>query len=104
METKETYEVMIAGFSYRLRSSHPETTVAQMVQLVEQKIHESLAATKSGSIQNAAVLAALNLAEELVIIKNQARQEICRLESQLLDWQSELAAIKLSTSRKDASK
>lgn len=104
METKETYDFMIAGFSYRLRSSHPESTVAQMVQMVEHKIQESLAVTKSGSVQNAAVLAALNLAEELVTIKNQARQEIGRLESQLNQWQSELAAIKSSTSRKEVSK
>lgn len=104
METKETYEFMIAGFMYRLRSSHSESTVAQMVQVVEQKIQESLAITKSGSIQNAAVLAALNLAEELVTIKNQARQEIGQLENQLNQWQSELVAIQASTSRKDVNK
>ena len=64
---KTLYELSIAGLPFKLKSSHDEQTVQQLVEFVDQKVKEALQATKSGSFQSAAILAALNIAEELVM-------------------------------------
>ena len=78
---KNTYDLTIAGLPFRLKSSHNLEIVQRLVTLVEEKMQEALQnSAKSGSLQNAAVLAALNLAEELVLLKQRALQEIHRIE------------------------
>ncbi len=79
-ETNTAYEVKIAGVPLRLRSSQDETVVNELVELVDQKIYEALKLTRTGSIQNAAILAALNLAEEYLSLKRNTRKELDRLE------------------------
>ena len=66
---KKTFEFNIAGLPYRLRSSHDDQTVNELVEFVNNKMKQAMAATKSGSFQSAAVLAALNIAEELILLK-----------------------------------
>lgn len=83
-DSKTTYEFNIAGLPFKLRSSHDQQTVQELVRLVDHKIHQALSATKSGSVQSAAVLAALNLAEELVLLKRRAIKELDRLEERTL--------------------
>lgn len=75
------FEVEIAGMSLKLRSSHDEQTVQELVSFVDQKINEALPKVKNGSLQTAAVLAVLNVSEELMLLKRQARRELERLES-----------------------
>ncbi len=65
----------------RLRSSHDEETVNELVRLVDTKIGETLPLTKTGSIQNASILAALNLAEELLLLKRRAKELVDGIEA-----------------------
>ena len=78
--TKEIYEFNFGGLPFRLRSSHSEEVVQELATYVDAKIQQALNATKSGSFQSAAVLAALNIAEELILLKRQALQELDRVE------------------------
>lgn len=74
------YEVVIAGVPLKLRSGHDPKVVKELVSLVDSKVQQALPATKSGSVQNAALLAALNLAEELNELKNKARSQLDKVE------------------------
>ncbi len=58
-------------------------------------MEESLQATKNGSYQNAAVLTALNLAEELILLKRKAHRELEKVEEKILKL-----AIEIENSKK----
>jgi cell division protein ZapA len=75
--------VSIAGVPLRLKSSHDVETVNELVRMVDEKIRQALPLTKTGSIQNASILAALNMAEELLILKRRARELIDGLEARV---------------------
>lgn len=77
-------QVSIAGVPLRLKSSHDEETVNELVRMVDEKIRQALPLTKTGSIQNASILAALNMAEELLLLKRHARELVDRLEARTL--------------------
>jgi cell division protein ZapA len=77
---KKIFEVTLAGLSLKLKTSHDAETVNQLVSYVNQKVTEALQMTKSGSIQNAALLASLNIAEELIILKQRAAAELEKIE------------------------
>lgn len=81
---KKTYDLNIAGMSFKLRSSHDEQTVKELVEFVDGKTKEAMQALKSGSFQSAAVLAALNIAEELILLKKRAHRELDLLEEKAL--------------------
>ncbi len=80
---KKTYDLNFGGLPFKLRSSHDESTVFELAQYVDNKMHQSLSAVRSGSYQNAAVLAALNIAEELILLKKTAWKELDQLERKL---------------------
>ena len=80
MKDRKTYELKFGGLPFRLRSSHDEATVKELVEFVESKLKQAMSATKSRSFQSAAVLAALNIAEELILLKRQAIAELNRIE------------------------
>ena len=82
--SKKTFDIVIGGMSYKLRSLHDEQTVHELAQLVDQRIQQAMTALKSGSFQSAAVLAALNIAEELVLLKKRALKELDRIEERAL--------------------
>ncbi len=84
LEDKKTYEFQIAGLPYKLKSMHDEATVQELVDFVDQKVKQALSVTKSGSFQSAAVLAALNIAEELILLKRKAQRELDLLEEKTL--------------------
>ncbi|HEX4922439.1 MAG TPA: cell division protein ZapA [Bdellovibrionales bacterium] len=71
----------MAGLSLKLKTSHEAETVDQLVSYVNQKVSEALKMTKSGSIQNAALLASLNMAEELITLKQRAQAELEKIEN-----------------------
>lgn len=73
---KKLYEVEIAGVPLKLLSPHPEHVVQTVIDFVDSKVSEAMTLTKNASIQNAALLAALNVAEELVLLKQQAQERI----------------------------
>lgn len=87
---KKTYDFQIAGVPYKLRTSHDDVTVKELVDFVNDKMNAALSATKSGSFQNAAVLTALNLAEELILLKKKAHRELERVEEKILKLSVEL--------------
>ena len=76
----KVHEVEIGGISLRLKSSHSEEIVQQLVQFVNNKIQQSLTLTKTDSLQTAAILACLNLAEEQLVFKKKALSELSDVE------------------------
>ena len=85
---KKVYEVKIGDLHFSLRSSHEETTVNKMVELVNKKIKQ---AQSSGvSYQNALTLAALHLAEEYVLLKTSTKTELQNLQKQTLEILSQI--------------
>lgn len=87
---KKTYNFLIAGVPYKLKTSHDDATVEELVSFVNDKMNESMALTKNGSFQNAAVLTAMNLAEELILLKRKARRELEKLEEKALQLSMDL--------------
>jgi len=85
---KNVYEVHVAGLPLKLRSSHDSHTVSELVKFVDQKVKEAMSANASVSFQNALVLAALNVSEELLLLKQTLGGELSRVEDrtrQILD-------------------
>ncbi len=75
------YEVEIAGIHLRLKSSHDQDFVHKVVSEVNKKIQEALPVTKNDSIQTAALLACLNMSEELMLFKRQMLSELDKVET-----------------------
>ncbi len=85
---KNVYEVHVAGLPLKLRSSHDPQTVSELVKIVDQKVKEAMSANATVSFQNALVLAALNVSEELMLLKQTLAGELSRVEDrtrQILD-------------------
>ena len=91
------FEVVIAGVPLRLKSSHDEQTVNELIAFVDTKVREALPLTKTGSIQNAAILAALHLAEEYILLKRKAKLELENLEAKAQKVISELESSRVNT-------
>lgn len=92
---KGIHEVVIAGMPLKLRSSRDPEVVNNLVSLVNKKVQEALASTKSGSLQAASILAALNLAEELLELKSLALKELNQFEKKAQKVLSDLESSKL---------
>lgn len=75
------HKVQIAGIKLALRSNLSAAAVSEIVQFIDRNIDETLKNTQSKSVQSAAILVALNLAEELIHLKNQAIDQIKGLEN-----------------------
>jgi cell division protein ZapA len=87
---KKLFHFKIAGVSYKIKTSHDEATVNELVEFVNHKVTEALTVTKNSSFQNAAVLSALNIAEEMILLKRRAHAELEKLESKALKLAQEL--------------
>jgi cell division protein ZapA len=87
---KKNFNFLIAGVPYKLRSSHDDSTVQELVDFVNNKMTQAMAVTKNGSFQNAAVLTAMNIAEELILLKRKAQRELDKLEEKTLQLSLEL--------------
>lgn len=81
---KKTHEFQIAGVPYKLKTSHDDALVQELVEFLNQRMSQALSVTKNGSYQNAAVLTAMQLAEELVLLKRKASHELETLEEKVL--------------------
>jgi cell division protein ZapA len=90
------FEVVIAGVPLRLKSAHDEQTVNELVALVDRKVREALPLTKTGSIQNASILASLHLAEEYLTLRRKAKSELERLESKALKVITDLESSRMT--------
>lgn len=93
---KQLYEVKIAGLSLRLRSTHDKETVDKLFQIVQKKVDEAQAHGPQVSSQNALILAALHLAEELVLTKGSALSGLEQLEVRTRDILSDLESSPIS--------
>lgn len=87
---KKTHEFLIAGVPYKLKTSHEEVLVKELVEFLNQRMSQALAVSKNGSFQNAAVLTALHLAEELLLLKRKAAHELEALEEKVLKLSHDL--------------
>lgn len=87
---KKTFDFLIAGVPYKIKTSHSDEVVKEMVEFVNSRMTQALAHTKNGSFQNAAVLTAMNLAEELILLKRKAYKELARIEEKALRLEVEI--------------
>lgn len=87
---KKTFEFLIAGVPYKLRTNHDDATVQELIEFINQRMNQALAVTKNGSYQNAAVLTALHMAEELILLKRKAHRELEKVEEKILKLSVEL--------------
>lgn len=78
----KTFEVEIAGVPLRLKSSHDQETVNEILKMVEDQMDSTLAKT---SLRNSALLACLRLAEELYLLRKKTKEELDNLESFTLE-------------------
>lgn len=95
-EAKKYFDFRIAGVSYKIKSSHDEETVKNLVNYVDSKVSDAMKVTKNASFQNAAVLAALNIAEELILLKKRAYDEL-----EILEAKASKLASKIDSSKVD---
>ena len=65
MAAKKSITVEIAGVSYRMRSDADATYVQTLAACVDQKMDEARGTSHPASTQKLAVLAAMNLADDL---------------------------------------
>ena len=86
----ETYEVQVAGLPLRLKSSHDEHTVQELIDLVDAKVKEAMASNSSVSFQKALLLASLHVAEDLVFLKRAVRGRLDQLETKAKSVLTEL--------------
>ena len=93
---KNMFEVEVAGLPLRLRSSHDEATVQELVQLVNNKVQEVLRSAPQVSYQNALLLTSLHLAEDLIFLRRSTLTEIDRIENQTRQLISELESSPVS--------
>lgn len=99
--TKPLFEVRIAGLPLKLRSSHDEQTVGELVRLVDEKYKQAMNAGGQMSHQNAVLLAALHIAEEFVLLKRSMNQQLALLENQAGQLLRELESSPLARIRLD---
>ena len=92
----KTIYFKIAGVPYKIKSSHDDETLNQLIEYVNHKVTEALKVTKNSSFQNAAVLASLNIAEEMILLKRRAQDELTKLENKALKLAQEIENTKAS--------
>jgi cell division protein ZapA len=82
--SKNFYEVQVGGLTLKLKSSHDKQTVEKLISLVDDKITEAQSLSPNMSFQNALLLSALHIAEDVVILKQNAQKSIQSIENQTL--------------------
>ena len=87
---KNLYEVQVGGLSLKLKSSHDIATVENLITLVDEKIKEAMQLSPNMSFQNALLLSALHIAEDVVLLKQNAQKNIQAIEDQALKILTEL--------------
>jgi cell division protein ZapA len=91
----KTYNFKIAGVSYKIKTSHDEIMINELINVVNQKMSEAMVLTNNTSFQNAAILSVLNMAEELILLKKKAHTELEKLEAKALKLSEDLENSKL---------
>ncbi len=86
----ETYEVQVAGLPLRLKSTHDEQTVQELIELIDHKVKEALSSSSNISFQKALLLASLHVAEDLVYLKRAVRSRLDLIEKKAKNILTEL--------------
>lgn len=86
----KTYDVQIAGVPLRLKSSHEQETVNEILRMVEEQMDPKLAKI---SLRNSALLASLRLAEELFLLRKKTKEELDNLEARTLEHISQIQQV-----------
>jgi len=73
-----SHEVNVAGVSMRLKTSHDESVLEEILDLVHKRIDPEVAKI---SPQKSLVLACLRLAEDLYVFRQNTSQELNHIES-----------------------
>lgn len=89
-QVKGTFEVQIAGLPLKLRSSHSEQTVKELVSVVDGKMKDVLEANPNISFQKAILLAALHFAEEGLLLRKAICSELNSLETKAKELLSDM--------------
>lgn len=94
-QSKTLHEVEIAGVKLKLKTSNNIDRVNQLVELVDTEVTKALDMSQTRSLQNAALVAALNLAEELIRQKETAQTDLQTLKKQAQSIISDLESSQL---------
>ena len=78
---KTIYDVEIAGVPLKLKTSNSPEKVDEIISLVNSEVQAALKVSQSGSLQNAAIVAALNIAEELIRKRESVKKELGQLQA-----------------------
>ncbi|MBY0315912.1 MAG: cell division protein ZapA [Bdellovibrionales bacterium] len=73
-----SHDISIAGVSLRLKTSHDEQILSEILELVNKRIDQEVA---NLSPQKALVLACLRLAEDLYVFRQNTSQELNHIEN-----------------------
>ena len=99
--SKKIYEVEVAGVTLKLRSSHDEEMVRELVALVNEKISDVKNGLSTIPHEKALLLAALHMAEEVTLLKKSALTEIDQIEERMHGILNELESSPVSQIRMD---
>ena len=76
----KTYQVQVGDCSLRLKSSHDSATLNEILKVVDDQFRTIKAGHQSLSMHKILALSCLNMAEELVCLKQALRQQTDQLE------------------------
>ena len=79
-QKKDLYEVNIKGINLTLRSSHDMELIEAISNIVNNKMDELSASNIELTFQNVLILTALNIAEDLVVLKKSTLSKLDNLE------------------------
>ena len=82
---KKTTEVVIMGQKFMVKSESNDDYVVQIARYVDDKINEVIENTKSVASINVAILAAMNIADELLKIKRDNGDKFQTVEKKIKD-------------------
>lgn len=94
---KAFFKAEIGGISLHLKSSYDEKTVQQLVTYVDKKFQEARKGVKNGSFQAITLLTALNIAEELLLLKKCATLDLNQIENKAKKILACLKAVQTAT-------
>jgi len=97
--TLNTYKVQIGDCFLRLKSSHNSATLNEIVQVVEQQVRSSKESNQTLSMHKTFALCCLNVAEELICLKQALRRHLDHLESSTHSILSEVKSSSISMSK-----
>ncbi|MBI2609038.1 MAG: cell division protein ZapA [Deltaproteobacteria bacterium] len=87
--SKKVCEISILGNKYTIKSEETQNRVKEIEDYVNQQLQEVLKKSKSLSVQNATILAALNIAGEYFKLKEQQQtyhNGVLKRSKEVLGW------------------